>query len=243
MKRRLAQVGAAALVLLSLPLGLQGVAHAANCGGQKALPRDVPYACHIPGHTIDGTHFSADVVATGHVVVVNYTLDAPRAIPTPVVIRHHVGKSGDGGVVDTASGTIPPGSTTIRLQDSVPCRDGQLDVKAVYTKPGDERGLVGGPWIRNGVGCDSPPVTPPTTPTPAAPPAVPPTIPAAPPGAPPVTPKRPTSPPPANRPPTSTPDRLPATGRDEGPALGAAVLMLAAGVALLILRGRKPIST
>jgi LPXTG-motif cell wall-anchored protein len=240
MSRRLAMWPAALLILLGVPVGAQGVAHAKNCGGNKALPQPTPYTCTIPWRTIDGTRFKVLLVATGAVVTATITLDAPRPIPTPTVIRHHEGKSGDGGAQDSASGIIPPGGLSIRLQDSAPCRDGQADVKAVYIAPGDARGLIGGPWIENGTGCDTP-VTPPTTPTPAAPPAVPPTIPAAPPGAPPGTPKRPT-PPPANRPPPVPPgDRLPETGRDEGPALGAAVLMLAAGVALLILRGRKPI--
>jgi hypothetical protein len=148
------------------------------------------------------------------------------------VIRHHVGKSGDGGAVDSASGIIPPGQVSIRLQDSVPCREGQADIKAVYVAPGDARGLIGGPWIQNGTGCNTP-VTPPATQPPVTQPPAPPVTPATP-----VTPGKPAGPP--VKPPTvKTPagpagPTLPATGKSKSPALGWGLLGLTAGCGLLI---------
>jgi LPXTG-motif cell wall-anchored protein len=252
MKRRFAQAAVAAVALASIPVGLRGFAEAANCGGQGAAPRPTPYTCTLPYITIDGTVVGAVVRANGNApvkgvsgtgveVIISIKDGTPtRTVPTSVRIVHHEGISGAGGAFDEASGVMAPGQRTILLRDSAACRAGQLDIKFVFTGNGEPAGRIGGPWIENGTGCDSPPTTPPTT---AAPPTTPPTtITATPPGAPPVTPNTPTTPP-ANRPPTPPGDRLPETGRDEGPALVAAVLMLAAGVALLILRGRKPIST
>jgi hypothetical protein len=120
-------------------------------------------------------------------------------------------------------------------------------VKAVYLTPGDQRGLVGGPWIRNGTGCTAPPTVPPTV---APPPTVTPPASTVPPVTPstPSTPSAPRKPAVPVKPPTgsSSPPAvnggIPATGVETYAELVAAAVLLAAGVALLILRARKPVT-
>jgi hypothetical protein len=137
---------------------LAGTAHAANCGGQGAAPvaasADAPYVCTMPGIdiTVQGVtrHFSGVLTANGTTVSVTFTMSAPLPVAVPLVLIHHTGKSGDGQPEIRVEGSIPAGSTTATVVDSKPCQDGQVDAKAIFTKPGDERGRVGGPWIFNG---------------------------------------------------------------------------------------------
>jgi len=129
-----------------------------NCGGQSAAPQPVPYVCNLPGIdiTYQGVtrHFAAQVFADGTKVTVTFTMSAPLPVAVPIRIVHHEGISGAGGSENESSGVIPAGATTAVLVDSAPCRNGQLDVKAVNTSNGSgDKYRVGGPWIRNGTGC------------------------------------------------------------------------------------------
>jgi hypothetical protein len=130
---------------------------APNCGGQSAAPQPVPYDCDLPGIdiTYQGVtrHFSAHVHADGTHVTVTYLMSTPLPVDVPIRIVHHEGVSGAGLASDSSQGVIPAGAVTATLVDSSPCRDGQLDVKAVFIGNGQSQGRVGGPWIRNGTDC------------------------------------------------------------------------------------------
>jgi hypothetical protein len=137
-----------------------GVANAAvpNCGGQSAPPQPVPYTCNLPAKAITyqgvTRSFSAVVNADGSRVTVQFVMSAPLPVDVPIRIVHHESISGAGGAENESSGFIFAGQTTATLTDSAPCREGQLDVKAVNTSNGSGDAFrVGGPWIQNGTGC------------------------------------------------------------------------------------------
>ena len=157
---RLTLAGLAVLAgSVTAPVCMTGTASALpNCGGQNAAPQPVPYTCFLPGRdiTYQGVtrHFSAVVFADGVHVTVTYTMSAPVPVDVPIRIVHHTGISGAGLGSDQSQGFIPAGQTTATLVDSSPCREGQLDVKAVNTANGSgDNFRVGGPWIRNGDSC------------------------------------------------------------------------------------------
>jgi LPXTG-motif cell wall-anchored protein len=228
-------VGAGAFGLLAGVNPANG-ASVPNCGGQSAAEHPVPYDC-VSQKTIDGTTFTASVHADGSHVTVVITLNAPRADDTSARIIHHEGNSGAGGQENTSSGVIPAGATSITLVDSAPCRVGQLDIKAVFTGNGDERGRVGGPWIRNGTDCmgtTTVVTTPTTSPVTTSPTSSPITIPRS--GS-----SSPTTPATVSVPHGTVAGNLPATGGNlTGFYIGAGGIAL--GVGLLVITRRRATS-
>jgi hypothetical protein len=136
-----------------------------NCGGNNDV-KLAPLSC-TNTRTIDGTTFTIvlDVDAAG-AMTITYTLDAPRAVDTPIRIRAHRGISSNPDT-NEVEGIIPAGATSAVLTVQNNC--GQVDVKAVFTANGDARGRVAGPYITRADNCQEAPTTtagttvPPTT--------------------------------------------------------------------------------
>jgi len=78
---------------------------------------------------------------------VTFTLNAAVPFAVPLRVRSHVGVSSSGvPLTDDRSGQIPAGSTgPVTLSFRYIC--GQIDVKAVFTNEGDERGRISGGYF------------------------------------------------------------------------------------------------
>lgn len=199
---------------------------AGNCGGNQTV-RPAPFSCDSSRtFTVSGLQrtvsvhlqFNADGSATA-----SYTLDKVVPQPFPIRVRSHAGLSSTpGNLVDDVSGQFPAGTLgPVVLSFKFDC--GQIDVKAVFTGVGDERGRVAGPYI-----C-KPVVVPTTVPAPTT------TVPATTvPGSVDQT-SLPTSTVAASVAPSGT---LPPTGANEGgsPFPGAALIGLGLGAFLLLIR-------
>jgi len=247
MNRRLLIATAVLATGVTAPACLSSPAHAAgNCGGQNATPQPVPYTCNLPGIdlTVQGItrHFSAVVNADGTRVTVQFIMTGgtlPVAVPIRIV--HHEGISGAGGSENESQGTIPAGQTTATLTDSAPCRDGQLDVKAVFIANGQSQGRVGGPWIQNGTGCNATttvpqssttlPVSSTVPPSPTTTPAS--TVPST------VGSTAPASPPQSGGGGGTHSTQIPATGRDASPLILASAVLVGLGLVVLEVRRRS----
>jgi hypothetical protein len=189
-----------------------------------------PYSCTAT-RLIDGTTFTVTItVDTKGTGVVTFTVAAPRSTATPIVVRSYTGVSGQ--PMSSASGVIRAGETTARLI-LAPVRCGQLDVKAIITKPGASGGRIAGPRVTWGTNCKT---VPPTTVAPTAPTTTPTTVP-------PTTAQATTTAPPEATsivaPPSTTPTTLPVTGGTVG-WLWATVSIAIGGVLILVSRvGRR----
>jgi hypothetical protein len=127
-----------------------------NCGGNQDV-KVAPVNCQNQ-RTIDGTTFSVVLsVSASGAITATYSLDAARAVDTPIRMRAHRGISSNPDV-NEASGTIPAGATSAVLSSQTLC--GQIDVKAVFTGNGDARGRVAAPYVTTQDDCGQ---TPPTT--------------------------------------------------------------------------------
>lgn len=200
------------------------------CGGNKHQWQ-APVTC-TNTRTIDGTTFTVviDEKASGFLTV-DFTLDAPRAVDTPISARSSTGKSSSPISTDPTA-VIPAGATSGHLE-LARALCGQLDVKAVFTGGGQPQGRIAGPWINNSTCLDIAVVTPPTSSPSLAPPASPPVTVSGGPSTP--------APPSVSGPPTSTKvSELPATGGDETPLLMIGVLLILLGFAVMLVRRREP---
>lgn len=164
--RRGRSLGLAALALAGVTAGLavatSGTASALPlCGGNQNV-QIAPVTC-TNSRTIDGTTFTVvlDVTAGGSITA-SYTLDAPRAVDTPIRVRAHRGISSSPNTFE-ASDVIPAGATSASLSTTLNC--GQIDTKAVFTGNGDARGRIAAPFVTMANDCQSAPTTPapPTT--------------------------------------------------------------------------------
>ena len=133
------------------------------CGGNQT-DRPAPRTC-TNTRTIDGTTITIVLeVTTAGVASATYTFDAPRPTDTPLRIRWHEGiSSGPTAAEDDA--VMPAGSVgPVTLVVTTPGCGGQIDVKAVFTANGDERGRAGAPFISI-TGCGTPTTTTTTPPS------------------------------------------------------------------------------
>jgi hypothetical protein len=147
-RRRIA-VGVLAVAAASVTAPMVGRAEALpSCGGNQKI-ETAPFTCE-KSRTIDGTTFSVVLDVRNNVVTVTYTLDAPRAVDTPIRIRSHEGISSQPNVSDSES-VIPAGGTTATLSTTLMC--GQIDIKAVFTGNGDARGRVVAPYVTETNNC------------------------------------------------------------------------------------------
>jgi len=136
-----------------------------QCGGNNAVVMS-PYSC-TKQRTIDGTTFTVLLVVSNDMVTAHYTLDAPRPADTPIRVRSHQGVSSSSGAPTDVSGTIPAGGTSAVLSVALSC--GQIDVKAVYTSPGDSRGRITAPYVTDTHNCTDTTTTTTATTTPTTP--------------------------------------------------------------------------
>ena len=167
--RWLVAASAGALVGLAGLVAMAGAASAQvpACTGNSVI-QNAPYTC-TSTRTIDGTAFTIVLdVTADRAVTVNFSLDAPRSVPTPIRVESHVGIGGTPPAAGRAEGVIPPGATTAVLAVVLQC--GQIDIKAVTMGNGQPAGHIAGPFVTTSGSCA--PVPPSTT----APPAVPTTV-------------------------------------------------------------------
>jgi LPXTG-motif cell wall-anchored protein len=136
------------------PGGLSG------CRGNNVIV-DTPYECEgARDYTVQGVSFTVRVearFATDGTGTASYFLSRKLPQDVPIRVRSHTGiSSASGPLVDDVSGVIPAGQKTAVLSFRFVC--GQVDIKAVFTKEGDGRGRIMGPYV-----CTPPPPTVPTT--------------------------------------------------------------------------------
>jgi hypothetical protein len=157
--------GIAALVVLPVVVLVSAATAAAQvpaCTG-NGIVQLAPYSC-TSSRTIDGTIFTIVLrVGADRAVTVAYTLDAPRAVPTPIRVQSHVGLAGGPPPDGRASGVIPPGATVADLAVILQC--GQIDIKAVTLGNGLPAGHIAAPFVTTANSCAAvpPPTSPPTT--------------------------------------------------------------------------------
>ena len=105
-RRRVVVVAAGVLVSAAT-----AAAQVPACTGNGTV-QVAPYSC-TSSRTIDGTVFTIVLhVGADRAVTVDYTLDAPRAVATPIRVQSHVGLGGGPPAAGQAVGEIPPGATT-----------------------------------------------------------------------------------------------------------------------------------
>jgi hypothetical protein len=223
MRKLLGAVGVSALIVGAGIVALSGTAGAAACTGARVVVT-APYTC-TKTKTIDGVtvHVTLVVNAEGRAVA-TYRLDRPQPGDVEIVMRSYRGVAAD---PVTASGKIPAGEVAGELVIGV-IQCGQVDVKAIYTAPGDRRGNIAGPYVTWGNNCQPLPTSVPATSAPPTTAAVT-TIPAS---------VLPTS---VVRPPTSAPATewteygvLPTTGSNDASAVEWGVAAIVAGLGLVV---------
>ena len=127
-----------------------------------------PYSC-TDTKVINGITFTAtlNVDAAGQATV-TYTM--PPAQPADMPIAVHSYTDINLGPKQFINGVIPIGATTATLVvPRIEC--GQLDIKAVFTTPGDSAGNIAGPVVTWGDVCQTVPTTT-TAPTTVSPSSV-----------------------------------------------------------------------
>ena len=155
----------AALVVVAAGLLVSAATAAAKvpaCTGNGTV-QVAPYSC-TSSRTIDGTVFTVVLhVGADRAVTVDYTLDAPRAVATPIRVQSHVGLGGGPPPEGQAVGEIPPGTTSATLAVILQC--GQIDIKAVTLGNGVPTGRIAAPFVTTSNSCAPAPATtsPPTT--------------------------------------------------------------------------------
>jgi hypothetical protein len=150
-------------------------AQANTCTGNNVIDQ-APYSC-TETRDISGITFTINlnIDATGQAVV-DFTMDPPQQADVPIAVHSYTDISQDPR--QFINGVIPAGQTTAQLVvPRIEC--GQLDIKAVFTTPGDSAGNIAGPEVTWGDVCQVPTTTttPTTTPTSVSPTSVSPTIP------------------------------------------------------------------
>ncbi len=167
-----------ALAGLGLVMSGATAAHAqANtCTGNNVIEQ-APYSC-TETRVIDGITFTVtlNVDAAGQAVV-DFTMDPVQQADVPIALHSYTDISSDPR--QFINGVIPAGQTTAQLVvPRIEC--GQLDIKAVFTTPGDSAGNIAGPEVTWGEVCQVPTTTtvvPTTAATSVSPTSVSPTIP------------------------------------------------------------------
>jgi len=164
------QLVVAAVVGAGLVVAGAGAAQAqlGSCTGNKVIDH-APYDC-TDTKVINGITFTAtlNVDATGKATV-TYTMDPVQQADVPIAVHSYTDISL--GPKQFINGTIPAGQTTATLVvPRIEC--GQLDIKAVFTTPGDSSGNIAGPVVTWGVVCQTAPTTTTTTPTTVSPSSV-----------------------------------------------------------------------
>ena len=161
------QVVVAAVVGTGLVVAGGGAAHAqllGSCNGNKVVDH-APYSCNDT-KVINGITFTAqlDVDATGKATV-TYTMDPVQQADVPIAVHSYTDINL--GPKQFINGTIPAGQTTaVLVVPRIEC--GQLDVKAVFTTPGDSSGNIMGPVVTWGDVCQTAPTTTTTTTVPSS---------------------------------------------------------------------------
>jgi hypothetical protein len=162
------QLVVAAIVAAGLVVAGGGVAGAqlGSCNGNKVVDH-APYDC-TDTKDISGITFTItlNVDAAGKATVL-YTMSPVQQADVPVAVHSYTDISlGPKQFVD---GTIIAGQTTTTVVvPRIEC--GQLDIKAVFTTPGDSQGNIAGPVVTWGDVCQTAPTT--TTPTTVTPSSV-----------------------------------------------------------------------
>lgn len=205
-----------------------------GCGGNSKI-QDVPPEGHTCANQRTYT-FGAQSRTVTAVTTLNgdgtasstYTLSAPVPFNVKLRVRSHVGiSSAPGPLADDVAGEIPKGSAgPVTLSFVYTC--GQIDVKAVFTDEGDERGRISGGFF-----CFSPPITTPTT----TPTTVPTTVPGS-------SATGPTTVPGSSGPAVSvsvsSAQTLPATGTGDSPVTYIAAVVMLGGALLVVAARRRP---
>jgi hypothetical protein len=172
-------VAASVSALAGLGLVVAGAttAHAQTntCTGNNVIDQ-APYSC-TETRDISGITFTINVNidATGRAVI-DYTMSPVQQADVPIAVHSYTDISADPR--QFIDGVIPAGQTTAQIVvPRIEC--GQLDIKAVFTTPGDSAGNIAGPEVTWGDVCQVPTTTttPTTTPTSVSPTSVSPTIP------------------------------------------------------------------
>ena len=159
-------------LLAVLALARPQIAHVQvpQCTSNKTV-QVAPYSCRaskvIDHITFDMT-LHVDVAGRAEIELV---MTPVQPVDVPVAVRSHTGVNGEPSQLVAA--VIPAGSQTIKVvMPRVEC--GQLDIKAVETRPGAAPGRIAGPYVIWGQSCAPTEVTtsaPPTTGTaPTSPP-------------------------------------------------------------------------
>jgi hypothetical protein len=150
-------------------------AQATTCTGNNVIDH-APYSC-TGTRDINGITFtiSVDIDATGRAVV-DFTLSPVQQADVPIAVHSYTDISS--ATRQFINGVVPAGLTTAQIVvPRIEC--GQLDIKAVFTTPGDSAGNIAGPRVTWGEVCQVPTTTTvaPTSPTSVSPSSVSPTIP------------------------------------------------------------------
>jgi hypothetical protein len=151
-------------------------AQANTCTGNNVIDQ-APYSC-TETRVIDGRTFTINlnIDATGQAVV-DFTMSpVDTQADVPIAVHSYTDISADPR--QFINGVIPANQTTAQIVvPRIEC--GQLDIKAVFTTPGDSTGNIAGPEVTWGDVCQVPTTTttPTTTPSSVSPSSVSPTIP------------------------------------------------------------------
>jgi len=139
-----------------------------NCTGNKVVDH-APYSC-TDSKDINGIAFTVTLTvdATGQATV-DYLIPTVQPADVPIAVHSYTDISL--GPKQFINGTIPVGATTATLVvPRIEC--GQLDIKAVFTTPGDSQGNIAGPVVTWGDVCQTVPTTATTAPTTVSPSSV-----------------------------------------------------------------------
>jgi hypothetical protein len=145
----------------ALPVAVAGAAHAQApiCSGNTVIDH-APYTC-TDTKDISGITFSIvlNVDAAGQAIV-DFTMDPPQQTDIPIAVHSYTDINQDPR--QFINGTIPAGETTGQIiVPRIEC--GQLDIKAVDTRPGVPEGRIAGPQVTWGDVCQTPATTTTTT--------------------------------------------------------------------------------
>ena len=140
-------------------------AHAAgSCTGNQVIDH-APYDC-TDTKVISGITFTItlNVDATGRATV-DYVMSPVQQADVPIAVHSYTSISSDPR--QFINGVIPAGQTTAQIVvPRIEC--GQLDMKAVFTTPGDSSGNIAGPVVTWGDVCQAAPTTVAPTTVPAS---------------------------------------------------------------------------
>ena len=120
-----------------------------RCTG-NGVTQVAPYSCQVTKVIGDLTFdVTLDIDAVG-AAEVTFVMAPVQPVDVPIAVRSHTGIAGDPHQYVDA--VIPAGFQTVRIvMPRVEC--GQLDIKAVETKPGAAAGRIAGPYVTWGQSC------------------------------------------------------------------------------------------